>query len=465
MPTAADLILRGRILTERLAELANRWDCDVPDCDGLAHEGWLHRHARAAQREPDDYSTWLIQAGRGSGKSRTGAETSKKWGLKRRVHIPVIARTDRECRNICFEGPSGLLSVIRPQLIANYHKSVGDTYLSLTNGTTFRAFSSEQAEALRGYAFDSAWVDEFGAWAPSAAQEVWDNLWFALREAKDPRVIVTTTPRALPHVKMVMAEATVITRGSIFDNAANLSPKALAILKAKYEGTRLGRQELHGELLEDVEGALWAYDMIARNRFIDLRDGESEEDLCERLGLWRIIVGVDPAGTKAKTSDETGIVTVGVGGPRVRPEYYILDDVSGKYSPDEWAKQAVLMHDKWGADAIAAEQNNGWEMVNATLRHQDSRVAVRKMVATRGKHLRAEPIVALYEQNRVHHVGVFPALEDQMTSWVPFDSAFSPDRLDALVWACTELSTGPSTKGSFGGSAMASQSLGNRQYG
>jgi phage terminase large subunit-like protein len=178
--------------------------------------------------------------------------------------------------------------------------------------------------------------------------------------------------------------------------------------------------------------------------------------------LWRIVVGVDPAGTNHNKSDETGIVVCGVGGPRSRPEFYVLEDVSGRYSPDQWAKMAVTMYDKWDADAIAAEQQNGWDMVNATLHHQDQRVRIIKCQATRGKHLRAEPIAALYEQGRAHHllgVGSLSKLEDQMTSWTPFDTDLSPDRLDALVWALTELSAGPGTQGSFGGATAASTSL------
>lgn len=461
MTGTAELIARGQALLEHKRELVNRWACDVPDCDGMPHTGWTHRHARADQREPDDYAVWLLLTGRGYGKTRTGAETSKKWGTtERRKHIAVIGRTERETRNICFEGPSGLLSVIRPGLIAGginrgYHRSQGDLYLTLTNGTTFRGFSAEKSEALRGYAFDAAWCDEFASWAVQQGIDCWDNLWFALREAKYPHIVVTTTPRNLPHVKQVLAEADHVTRGSMLDNRANLSERAIARILAKYQGTRIGRQELEGELVEDVEGALWTWAMIEAHRYTG-----KLEDLLPTLR--RIIVGVDPAGTNHNTSDETGIVVVGVAGPRNRPEFYVLEDVSGRYSPDQWAKMAIVMHDKWQADAIAAEVNNGWDMVASTIRHQDDRPRIREVKATRGKHLRAEPIAALYEQARVHHlsgIGNLGNLEDQMTSWTPFDTNLSPDRLDALVWGLTELSAGPGTQGSFSGATTAATTL------
>lgn len=449
-----DLLLRGQALIERQQELEARWDCDVEDCDGLPHAGWLHKHARAAQREPVDYRIWMILTGRGWGKTRTGAETTRKWGLAGRRHIAVVGKTDRETRNICFEGPGGLLAVIPPKLLfpGSYKKSTGDTSLTLRNGTVFRSMSAEKPEAIRGYAFDGAWFDEFAAWSPVPAQDCWDNMWFALRESKHPHIILTTTPRNLPHVKAVLEQDPVTTRGSLLDNRANLSEEAIDQYMKRYDGTRIGRQELYGELIEDVEGALWNWAMIEDNRY-----REKLEDLIPTL--WRIIVGVDPAGTANKNSDETGIVVVGVAGPRIRPEFYVLEDRSGKYSPDEWAKLAVSLYDKWDADAIAAEQNMGWDLVNATLRHQDERVRIRKMNATRGKHLRAEPIVALYEQGRVHHVGNLGKLEDQMTAWTPFDTSYSPDRLDALVWACTELSAGPSTQGGFGGALVSGTSI------
>lgn len=463
MSTATELLVRSQALLEREKELLNRWACDVPDCDGLPHEGWLHKHARAKQREPVDYAIWCLITGRGFGKTKTGSETTKKWTqeTRQKLHIAVIGKTERETRNICFEGPAGLLSVIRPKYIARdgYHRTSGDISLTLTNGCTFRAFSSEKSEALRGYAFDGAWLDEYASWRVEQGLDCWDNLWFALREARDPHVLVTTTPRNLPHVKQAMAQADVLTRGSLLDNRANLSERAIEQILKKYQGTRLGRQELEGELIEDVEGALWTWQMIEENRY----KGELKDLL---PGIWRIVVGVDPAGTSNKTSDETGIVVVGIGGSRSRPDYYVLEDVSGRYSPDQWAKMAVVMYDKWGADHIVAEVNYGGEMVAATLSHQDSRVPVKQVRATRGKHIRAEPIAALYEQGRFHHLAAqipgksLAQLEDQLTSWTPFDTSYSPDRLDALVWAGTELSEGPGTEGYFGGESMAATTLG-----
>lgn len=463
MGTAVELLARSQVLLEREKELLNRWACDVPDCDGLPHEGWLHKHARAAQREPDEYSVWGILTGRGFGKTRTGSETTKGWcqATRRKLHIAVIGKTERETRNVCFEGPAGLLAVIRPRMIARdgYHRTSGDISLTLKNGSVFRAFSSEKAEAIRGYAFDGSWLDEYASWGVTQGMDVWDNLWFALREAQHPRLVVTTTPRNLPHVKQMMEQADVLTRGTLLDNRANLSERAIAQILKKYDGTRIGRQELYGELIEDVEGALWTWAMIEDNRY----KGELVDLLPK---LWRIVVGVDPAGTSNKSSDETGIVVMGIGGDRSRPDYYVLEDVSGRYSPDQWAKMAIVMYDKWSADHIVAEVNYGGEMVAATLSHQDGRVPVKQVRATRGKHIRAEPIAALYEQKRVHHLAgqvhgkTLAKLEDQMTSWTPFDTSYSPDRLDALVWAGTQLSEGPTTEGFFGGSEMAAMTLG-----
>lgn len=442
------------MLLERQAELATRWECELDVCDGLPHTGWLHHHARTDQREPLDYETWLILTGRGWGKTRTGAETTKKWATgPRRRHLAVIGKTERETRNICFEGPAGLTNVILPRLIAKngYKKSSGDTSLTLTNGTVFRAMSAEKPDAIRGYAFDGGWFDEYAAWPVQTAQDCWDNMWFALREARDPHLLVTTTPRNLEHVKAVINEGPVITRGHILDNAANLSEKALNALYRRYEGTRLGRQELSGELIEDVEGALWTWSMIEDNRYTGAVD---EFGFPTEVDLWRIVVGIDPAGTDKASSDETGIVVVGVGGPRSRPEIYILDDVSGRYSPDGWAKRSIDVYDRWSADALVPEQNNGWDMVNATLKHQDERIRIKKAYAMRGKHLRAEPITALYEQGRAHHVGGFGPLEDQMTSWTPADTSYSPDRLDAMVYAATELTHASAELGQIGLSVM-----------
>lgn len=425
MSTApGELLRQAKALLERQAELEDRWNCGDPLCDGMPHPGWTHNHARGSQQEPEDYEVWTVKTGRGWGKTRVGAETMKGWCKFRPLHLAVIGKTDRDVRNICFEGPSGLLSVIRPKYVVDYKRTTGDTSITLANGAVFRAFSAERPESLRGYAFDGAWCDEYGSWSPQYALDVWDNLWFALRGARKPHVLVTTTPRGLAHVRHVLELSTVITHGHTEENIANLSRTAVAILERRYGGTRIGRQELAGELIEEIEGALWTWGQIEDNRVEEAPD------------MWRIVVAIDPATTS--TGDETGIIVAGIGGDRSMPHLYVLEDASGHYSPDGWARRAAALHDKWLADSIVGEVNQGGDMVASVLRQVAPHIVFHSVTATRGKHVRAEPVHALYEQGRGHHVGPFPELEDQQTTWTP-DSRISPDRMDALVWAATDL--------------------------
>lgn len=436
MATPSNLITEYEYLNERLIELGRRWECEVDNCNGLPHEGYIHNHARASQREPiSQYRTWVLVTGRGFGKTRTGAETVRKWVNEGARHIAIIAKTDREVRNICFDGPAGIVRLFRPEEIKGYNASAGSTKLTLKNGTIIRAFSSENPDTLRGYAFDGAWCDEYAAWSQNTAQNAMDMLWFCLRESANPRVIVTTTPKPLQHVKKLIKRAAddssvILTRGTTKDNSANLSEDALMELHVSYGGTRLGRQELEGELLEDVEGALWKLSEIEEAR------------VTEAPQLIRVVVGVDPAVTNNENSDQTGIVTVGVAS---NGHFYVLSDKSLKASPDTWARVAVQAYHDFKADKIIAEANNGGDMIAILMRAVDTNVPVKKVTATRGKQLRAEPISALYEQGRVHHVGVFAELETQMCEWTPLNTSYSPDRLDALVWALTELSTGGSS--------------------
>ena len=271
--------------------------------------------------------------------------------------------------------------------------------------------------------------DELAAWR---YPETWDQLQFGLRLGTDPRVVVTTTPKPTKLIRELTNRADVhVTRGSTFDNAKNLAPTALTQLLARYEGTRLGRQELYGEILNDVEGALWSLDLIDANR-------TTTPDI-----LARVVVGVDPAVTSNDTSDETGII---VAGRDTEGHAYILADYSLKASPLEWAKRAIDAYDTHHADAIVVEVNNGGDMIPTLIRQIRPGIPVKTVRASRGKHTRAEPIAALYEQSRVHHTQPFTTLEDQMCSWT-VDDPKSPDRLDALVWALTELMTGTSVTG------------------
>lgn len=277
--------------------------------------------------------------------------------------------------------------------------------------------------------------DEIAKW--KYPDDTWSNLMMGLRLGLDPRCVATTTPQPIPLVRMLVDDPTVhVTRGTTYENWDNLAPNFRTFI-GRYEGTRLGRQELEAELLDDIEGALWTYDRIERAR---IQKAPAE--------LTRVVVALDPAVTSGEESDETGIVVAGVGPCRCKcrtsedaPEDhgFVLDDLSGRYSPNEWAALAVRTYRQWQADRIVAETNNGGQMVESTLRTVYSAVPYSAVHASRGKQTRAEPIAALYEQGKVHHVGMHPTLEDQLCSWVPGVSRTSPDRLDALVWALTEL--------------------------
>jgi phage terminase large subunit-like protein len=386
---------------------------------------WTHRIARAEQLPPDgDWVTWLYQAGRGAGKTRTAAE-ELAWRASRTpdTRWAIVAPTFSDARDTCVEGESGILTVLRRYgtLRAKnpWNRSMGE--IVLVNGSRIKLFSGDEPERLRGPQFHGAWVDELGAFRYPAA---WDQLQFGLRLGVHPQTIVTTTPRPIPVLRGLLARAdgsVVITRGSTFDNRANLAPIALAELLARYDGTRLGRQELYGELLEDVEGALWTLSLIEQHR------------LTEAPQLVRTVVAVDPAVTD--TGDETGII---VAGRDSQQHGYVLADYTLRGTPDAWARAVVESYDRHSADAVVVEVNQGGQMVAQVLRTIRPTLPIKEVRATKGKQLRAEPISALYEQGRIHHIGVHAALEDQMTSWTP-DQPKSPDRLDALVWAFTEL--------------------------
>jgi phage terminase large subunit-like protein len=349
-----------------------------------------------------------------------------------------VARTAADIRDTCFEGESGLISVLKRYGIYDEKRYNRTNYSYLfPNGSRIKGFSAEEPDRLRGPQHHGAWCDELAAWEKPDA---WDQLQFGLRLGTYPRTVITTTPKPIPLLKNLLSrETTHITRGSTFDNRDNLAPSALVELQIRYAGTRLGRQELDGELLDDVDGALWSRDMIERTR---IRPEEIP-------ALIRIVVGIDPAVTSGENSDETGIVVAGISPDN---QFYILQDLSTRTTPERWAQIAVTAYTQWKADRIIAETNNGGDLVEMVLRNVSPNVPVKKVTASRGKRVRAEPISALYEQNRVHHAGTFPKMEDQMCEWVP-DSNTSPDRMDAMVWAMSELSDG--SAGMLGLAAMA----------
>lgn len=389
----------------------------------LKRAEWIAK-ARPDQITPDgDWLTWVIIAGRGWGKTRTGAEDAAWAGLSNPGwRIAVVAPTSADARDTCIEGDSGLLNVLPREAIQTWNRSLGE--LILVNGTRYKTFSADEPERLRGPQHNRAWADELAAWR---YPEAWDQLMFGLRLGEHPQAVVTTTPKPTPLVKSLVAASTSrVTRGSTFDNAANLAPSALAMLKEKYEGTRLGRQELEAEILGDLPGALWSMASLDSYR------------LREAPEVARIVVAVDPAVTATEASDEHGIIVAGMASDK---RGIVLEDASLSGSPNEWARRAVSLYRSWDADAIVIEVNQGGDMVAHTIRTIDPNVKIKEVRASRGKHVRAEPIAALYEQGRVAHVGSFPELESQMTQMTTngYEGEGSPDRVDALVWAMTEL--------------------------
>lgn len=376
--------------------------------------------ARDAQLPPDgDWRTWLILAGRGFGKTRSGAEwTRAQIEAGACGRMALIGPTAADVRDVMVEGESGLLAIAPPWNRPTYEPS--KRRLTWPNGAIATTYSADEPERLRGPQHDGGWCDEIGAWR---YPEAWDMFQLGLRLGKNPRAVVTTTPKPTRLVRdLLSAPTTVKTGGATYDNAANLAPAFLDQIVRRFEGTRIGRQELYAELLTDTPGALWKRDAIEAGRVSRLPD------------LSRIVVAIDPAVTSGEGSDETGVIAAGLGADG---HGYILDDRSMRATPDRWAREAVAAYHSRGADRIIAETNNGGDLVALTIRTVDPTVAYKAVHASRGKTARAEPVAALYEQGRVHHCGTFPDLEDQLCTWTQGDA--SPDRLDALVWALTEL--------------------------
>lgn len=360
-------------------------------------------------------------AGRGFGKTRLAAEWIAWNALKNRnTRWAVVAPTFTDARDTCAEGVSGIVNILRDYgVLKDYNRSMGE--IVLTNKSRIKLFSGEEPDRLRGPQFHGGWFDELAAFK---YPEAFDQYKFALRLGEHPQTIITTTPRPTKQIKELLErDNTVIVRGSTFENAANLSASALDDLKRKYEGTRLGRQELYGEVIDEIDGALWTRAVLDQGR------------VATAPVLVRIVIGLDPAVTSSEGSDETGIVVAGVTGDG---HYYVLEDCTLKASPDQWARTAVEAYHRWGADRVIGETNNGGDMIELLLRQVDPHVPYKKVTATRGKLVRAEPVAALSEQTRLHLVGNFPKLEDQLVNYTPL-SPGSPDRMDAMVWAITEL--------------------------
>jgi phage terminase large subunit-like protein len=398
---------------------------------------------RPEQIEPKgDWNIWLIKSGRGWGKTWTGAITIIDWARQNAGEYAVVAYKYADARDVCAEGPSGILRLMPKEWLISYNRSLGEIFIRCADGVSvskIHLIAADNPDTARGLNLSGAWCDEPVKWRYI---ESWtEGLIPAVRIGDHPRVIVTTTPKNTPLIKMLVKRVNdgdgsfIMTSGSTFENAANLSETALIELRARYEGTRVGRQELYGELLEDIEGALWAQSQLDRDRLDK-----------EPTRLARVVVAVDPAATANEGSDETGIV---VAGKDPQGRGYVLADYTTKASPLEWAKRVVDAYDAHDADAVVVEVNNGGDMIPTLLRQVRPSLPIRSVRATRGKQLRAEPIAAMYEQGRISHVGTYEKLEEQMTSWTP-DDPKSPDRLDALVWAMTDLMTGSSITGYLG---------------
>lgn len=355
--------------------------------------------------------------------------------------VALVGRSAGDVREVMVEGPSGILAVCPPWNRPHYEPS--KRRLTWPNGAVASTYSADEPDLLRGPEHDTAWADEFASW--QYVEDAWDNLQFGLRLRTqlggEPKQIVSTTPRPLKSLKAMRDSAqTVTVRGSTFDNAANLAAAALRKFRDKYEGTRIGRQELEGEILEDTPGALWKRTQIDRDR---LTLKQFRERIAGGLSLTRVVVGVDPSVTSNEDSDECGIVTAALGSDG---HGYVLDDRSKVASPDEWAREAVaaLKDTRWPGDRIIGEVNNGGDLVEATVRTVDKAVPYKPVRASRGKAKRAEPVAALAEQGKVHHVGSFAQMEDQMCTWTPdVGDDWSPDRMDAMVWALSELMVDP----------------------
>jgi phage terminase large subunit-like protein len=388
---------------------------------------WRGFLARPNQIMPEgDWQIWLLLAGRGFGKTRTGSEAVREEVESgRSKRIALVAETHKDLVEVMAEGDSGLLNVCPPGLIEKYTRK--PFQINFKGGAVALGYNATQPDQLRGPQFDFALCDELAKWR--YARETWDQLQFGLRLGTNPRSVITTTPRPIELVRSIVAgsEGKVhVTRGRTMDNRSNLAGTFLTKIEQRYGGTRLGRQELEGEILGDMPGALW--------RLQDI-DAYRVKQMPKDLG--RIVVAVDPAVTNTEESDEHGIIVAGLRDD----EGYILDDGSTKGTPMEWASRAVALHDHYGADGVVVEVNQGGDMVASTLRSVRSTLNIIEVRASRGKHVRAEPIAALYQQGRVHHVGSFPELETQMTMTTNagYEGENSPDRLDAAVWALTEL--------------------------
>jgi phage terminase large subunit-like protein len=406
-----------------VASLNERQLAEFRRCWGV----FAHKHQREPRAGDPPWTTWLMLGGRGAGKTRAGAEWVKALAADPDARIALVGETEHDVREVMIEGVSGILAAhalgARPDWAPSRRR------LEWTNGAVAQAFSAEQPDSLRGPQFTHAWLDELAKWRQ--AEAAFDNLQFALRLGTRPRQLITTTPRPIALIKRLIADPrTIVTRAATQANAGNLAAQFIDNVFARYGGTRLGRQEIAGEIIEERADALWS-----RATLESCRVGAAPD-------LARVVVAVDPPASSAKGADACGLIAAGVDDNGTI--YVLADETVSGLSPAQWARKAVNLWRRLNADCLVVEVNQGGEMVKAVIAEADRSVPVTPVRATRGKYLRAEPVAQLYEQGRVKHAGAFPALEDEMCDFGldGLSGGRSPDRVDALVWAVTALSFG-----------------------
>lgn len=401
-------------------------------------------YARAAQRPPTgDWDTWVIMAGRGFGKTRPGSEIVREWAeeLGRAYgggHIGLIAKDPSDVRDVMIEGESGILACSPPWFRPRYEPS--KRLLTWPNGVIAHTYSAETPDDLRGPQHHKIWGDEPAKWR--YAQETWDMAEFGLRLGRNPQTLLTTTPRPIPFLLGLLKEpGTRVTTGNTYENQANLSPKFIKKILRKYEGTRLGRQEIYAEMLTDTPGALWTLGLIDATRVQKLP--------CE-LVYACLAVDVAVSSPESETEYDDSVAETGLvyGGRGTDGHLYVCGDVSLQGSPATWGKKAVTHYGVAELDELIGEANNGGDMIEFVLasaaKDAGTPIRYKKVHASRGKRTRAEPVAALYEQKRAHHVGMFAELEDQMSTWIP--GMPSPDRMDAMVWMASAAMFGEKPK-------------------
>lgn len=431
-----------------VAQYAKAADLTEQEWLALAFKDWRFVARPKQLPPPGDWTFWVIRAGRGFGKTRSGAEWTRERALETpNCRFALVAPTLQDVRVTMVEGETGLLSVLDESELRGGMRETswnrGSVELFLQNGSYLKGFSSETPNRLRGPQHHYAWLEEFSSFedagAGDALETTFSNVKLGLRLGERPQAVLTSTPKANKLTKAILAtDGVVVSAGSSYDNRDNLSEVWWDTVIRPYEGTRLARQEIHAEVLDDVEGALWRSGQLDALR---VRSAQA---------LSRIVVAVDPNLTSDEGANDAGIIVAGhsPGSPLARHGYVLEDRTVTRGGPRAWARAAVDCYHDWKADRIVAEKNAGGEMVELTIRTVDPTVPVKLVTASRGKRTRAEPVAALYEGDegagnppRCHHVGVFPELEEQMTTWTP--DAESPDRMDALVWAFTELMLAP----------------------